>query len=142
MKTTGPILIALAVILPLFLASMPSGPDEIRFKTDARGMGLRDFLTWVGEHIEGAITYSSPALRLADSGEGRVVVEKVVTLSPGDVIPFSQDILSGHGLILLPLGSPGKPLWLVESVAEPALLASRTVFVSVLPVMMPLPALK
>ncbi len=130
MKTNGPILIALALILPLSLAFMQSGQEEIRFKTDARGMGLRDFITWVGEHIEGAITYASPALKVANSREGRVVVEKEVKLSPGEVLPFSQDILSGHGLVLLPLGSPGNPLWLVESLNEPTLLASRTVFVS------------
>lgn len=107
----------------------PQQEDGIRFQTDAEGIPLRDFVTWISRHVEGAVTFAPPTIEDLNARKARVIVEKPVRLDRSEIVGFAQDLLAPHGLVLFNMGRQDRPLWLVESVAHPTVLAGRTVYV-------------
>jgi len=107
----------------------PGQEQELRFQTPADGIPLRDFITWAGRHLDGAVTFAPPAIEEIDSKKPRVIMEKARTLGRAELLGFAQDLLAPHGLVLFNLGRPDRPLWLVESLARPTVLAGRAAYV-------------
>lgn len=106
------------------------GDDEIVFTAPAEGMSLFAAAAWIGEHVAGSVTFAPPALKIVRRPEARVLVLETVRLRREQVLGFGQDLLAPHGLVLFDIGRPEQPLWLVESMLEPTVLAGRTVFVA------------
>jgi hypothetical protein len=110
----------------------PKAPQQegIRFQTDAEGIPLRDFVTWISRHLDGAVTFAPPTIEDLNAKKPRVIIEKAVSLHRSEIVGFAQDVLASHGLVLFNMGRQDRPLWLVESVARPTVLAGRTVYVA------------
>ena len=80
----------------------------------------------------GTYTWYLGLMHLSQGNDDEAVkwLEKTVELAPEQVLPFGQELLAPHGLILANIGSATRPLWLLESRAKPTVLRTRTLFVA------------
>lgn len=126
--------LALILIPAVLLAAAASAgyafeEDEIVFSTGPEGMTLFEAANWIGRHVEGAVTFAPPALKVVRRPDARVRLTEPVRLTRERVLGFGQDLLAPFGLVLFNIGRPEQPLWLVENLGEPTVLVGRTVFV-------------